>query len=270
MKQSLLPLALLALSTQSFAHAPYVAPNSYIVQGEQTAILSSFAEEPFDAEYAISGFDFSVLPPTAEQQKLTLTEGKALSSATVETAQEGTYQVLGQRKSDLKYAQVAKRWLRVMDVKSTDLAPLAQRDFVLPSEITAKNKQQNVQRIEEITSYFSKNKTTAVRTSSDPTRLVLNYSTHPNQLSTKAPLTLNMSLNQKPVQGLDIQVEQQLTQIGQKLETLKLKSDAKGDVKIAFPSAGQYLITVTTPEQKDQPKLAERSYRSIITVFVAN
>lgn len=268
MKQYLASFALLVLCTQSFAHSPYIAPNSYWVQGEQTAILSAFAEEPFDAEFAISGFDFSVLTPKGQPQKLSLTDAKALSVATVETTVDGTYQVLGQRKSELKYAQVGKRWLRVMDIKSTDLPALEQRSFVLPSEITAKNKQQNVERIEEVTSFFSKNKTSPVHVSTDPTHLVLNYATHPNQLSTKTPLTLNMSLNSKPVQGLAVQVDKQFTQVGQQPAPIKLQSDAKGDVKVIFPAAGQYLITVTTPEQQDQQKLAPRSYRSIVTVSV--
>jgi len=77
-----------------------------------------------------------------------------------------------------------------------------------------------------------------------------------------------MSLNSKPVQGLAVQVDKQFTQVGQQPASIKLQSDAKGDVKVVFPAAGQYLITVTTPEQQDQQKLAPRSYRSIVTVSV--
>lgn len=268
MKQYLLPLVMLAFSSQSFAHAPYVAPNSYIVQGEQTAIFAAFAEEAFDAEYAISGFDFSVLSPQAERQILTLSNDKAVSSATVITPQDGTYQVIGQRKSNLKYALLGKRWLKVIDVKSSDLPPLAQRSFALPSEVSAKNKQKSVERFEEISSFFSKNKTTALQLDTNPKGLSLRYSTHPNQLSSKTPLLLGIQLNAKPVAGLDVRVEKQLTRVGEKTEAIQLQSDAKGQVSIVFPSAGQYVITVSTAEPQEQQQPASQSYRSIVTVWV--
>jgi uncharacterized GH25 family protein len=138
----------------------------------------------------------------------------------------------------------------------------------LPSEITTKNKQQNVKRFEEISSFFSKMKTTPVATSTDAQALALEYSMHPNQLSAQTPLILKMSLNRKPVQGLEVQVEKQVTQIGQQTATIKMLSDAKGQAKIVFPSAGQYVITVESAEPKDQRQLAPQSYRSIVTVLV--
>lgn len=168
MKKIGLACLLSILVANGWAHAPFVAPSSYVVEGGNTAILAGFAEQAFDSEVAIKGFNFKVLTPKGETQELTLSHSKALSLADVKTDQAGTYTVTGLRTGELKYAKVGQRWLRVLDAKAEDLVPLAERHFVTPSEVQAKTQQFTVQRFDQLLSYFSKQQYSTVK--QDPTQ----------------------------------------------------------------------------------------------------
>lgn len=138
-----------------------------------------------DSEVAIKGFNFKVLTPKGETQELTLSHSKALSLADVKTDQAGTYTVTGLRTGELKYAKVGQRWLRVLDAKAEDLVPLAERHFMTPSEVQAKTQQFTVQRVDQLLSYFSKQKQSEVKQERVQQGLRLEFSGHPNQISLK-------------------------------------------------------------------------------------
>ena len=264
----MLVLALSVLSYNAMAHSPFTAPSNYLVNGDNTSILAGFAEHPFDSEVAINGFDFKVINPKGEQQSLSLSNTQSLSTANVNSSVDGTYQIIGKRTANIQYAKDGKRWLRVLDAKGTKVPPLEARQFILPTEITAKHQKFEVQRVDEVLSYFSKYQTSEIQLEQSKAGLNIGYSVHPNLIKVGQPLTMTVSLNQNAISGYQVQVEHQQTDLTQKPETIKLTTDAHGKVVLAFKAAGQYIVTVTSPEQKENSKPDAVTYRTISSLYV--
>lgn len=268
MKKTLLAYAFAVMSMSALAHSPFTAPSNYAVDGANTSILAGFAEHPFDSEVAIRGFEFQVINPKAEVKKLELVSSASLSIANVDSSVDGTYQIIGKRSAAIQYARVGKRWLRVLDAKGTNVPPLNVRSFILPSELNAKHEKFEVQRVDELLSYFSKYKTSDIQPNVSVSGLTLEYSVHPNSMKVGQPLNLTVKLNQKAAASYQVQMEQQQTNIAEKTQPLKLKTDAQGQVTLPFNAAGQYVVTISSPEHQENVKPDAVTYRTILTVFV--
>lgn len=268
MKRTFLAICLSSVVSFAVAHSPFVAPMSYLVNGGHTGILAGFAEQPFDSEVAIKGFDFKVIYPEGEEETLTLTNSKTLSIADIDTAQKGTYQVVGSREGELKYVKLGQRWLRVLDAKSDSVPPLVERQFAVQSEVTDKTPQTLVKRYDQVGSYFTKKEATALQSIVSNHGLTMTFSSHPNQISLQKPVTLKLSLNHQPAVGYQVELEQQPTNGGEQSEAVKLMTNQKGEVVLPFSGVGQYIVTVTSPEQKQTLKPTAETYRSIVSLYV--
>lgn len=268
MKYKILALLLGSITTASMAHSPFVAPNSYLVNGGNTGIIAGFAEQPFDSEVAIRGFDFQVIYPDGEIDDLTLLNSKTMSIADVDTAQAGTYQVIGTRSADIKYAKQGRRWLRVLDAKADAVAPLAERQFTIPSEITAKTPQMSVKRHDVIQSYFTKKSVSPVNTVGMNNGLSLYFSEHPNKITLNQPLTLQVKLQNTPAVNYQVELEKQPMQDSEKVEVIKLITNTKGEVVLPIKMTGQYVVTVISPELKEAQQPDSETYRSIVSFYV--
>ena len=268
MKIFLTGIVLSIFSLNTMAHSPFTAPSNYLVNGNNTSILAGFAEQPFDSEVAIRGFDFKVINPKGEVQKLELSSTESLSTANVNSSLDGTYQVIGERNAAIEYAKIGKRWLRVLDAKGATVPPLDARNFVLPTELTAKHEKFEAQRFENVLSFFSKYKQSDLQANSSKSGLTFAYSLHPNLIRAGQPFTLTVNLNQKAAVGYQVQLEQQQTDLTKKNEVIKLKTDVQGKVVLPFNATGQYIVTITSPEQKENVKPEPLTYRSILSFYV--
>lgn len=261
--------ALVLLTTSfSYAHAPFVAPYQFLVQGGNTAITAGFADAAFDTEVAIRGFEFVQVNPKGEQSKLELTNTKTLSVADLAVPLDGSYQILGQRQGELKYAKVANRWMRVLDAKADNLPPLSEREFIATSEVTAKMLQKTSIRHDEVLTYVSKKVASDLAVIAGRP-LNIKYSLHPNQLSQEKPLLLSAHLNGKIVQGLNVVLEKRINSTSETASKLKASADEKGQLELKFPSPGQYILTLNTPEFKKNGEPEPEIYRTIISLNVA-
>lgn len=268
MKRTFLALSLSLVASIALAHSPFVAPSSYLVNGGQTSIIAGFAEQPFDSEVTIKGFDFKVIYPDGEKDDLTLINSKTMSIADIDTAQKGTYQLVGSRTGELKYVKLGNRWLRVLDARTDAVAPLAERQFAVQSEVTDKTPQTTVKRHDQVTSYFTKKATSKINIPLENHGLSVDFSGHPNQISLQKPFTLKLKLNQQPAVGYQIELEKQPTWDGEKIEVNKLMTNQNGEVVLPFSGVGQYIVTVTSPEQKETVKPDAETYRSIVSLYV--
>lgn len=268
MKKISLACLLSILVANGWAHAPFVAPSNYVVEGGHTAILAGFAEQAFDSEVAIKDFNFKVLTPKGETQELTLSHSKALSLADMKTDQAGTYIVTGLRIGELKYAKVGQRWLRVLDAKAEGLAPLAERHFMTPSEVQAKTQQFTVQRFDQLLSYFSKQQQSELKQEHAQQGLRLEFSGHPNQISLKTPFRVKLNLGNKPASGFQVALEKQATTLGEPEKTIQLETNGLGEVTLPFSAVGQYLVTITSPEQSEKIRPNAQTYRTILSLYV--
>lgn len=269
MKKLILTLAVSLVSVNSFSHAPFVAPSNFVVAGGHTAILAGFAESPFDSEVAIRGFEFNSFNPSGEKKALSLTNIKSLSVADVETAQEGTYQIIGQREAKIKYANLDQRWLRVLDTKGTTLKPLSEREFIAETEITEKTPQVSVNRFDEVVTYFSKAKSSALQNNLHE-NLTLKYSVHPNELKKNQPLILELSVKGKIAKSFNVNVEKQQDQLNTEAISFKTIANDKGKVILNFPESGAYIVTIGSPDMAENVKPKADVYRTIISLNVGD
>ena len=102
----LLISSLLLVSGFSFAHEPYVAPLAYTTEQTQVAIISGYAEEALQSEYALKDAKFEVTSPN--NAKTTVAAESKLGSATVfdlKLPEAGTYSIKTSASYPLKYVQ---------------------------------------------------------------------------------------------------------------------------------------------------------------------
>lgn len=268
-KSVFFPIGFLFATTMAVqAHLPFIAPQSYVVDGNSTSVLAGFAEIPFASEVALRGFSVHLTTPEKTITPLTLNSNKAIAIADIETKTAGTYRIDATRDNTLEYVQVGKKWLRVMDSKASDLKPLAERNFILPSEITAKMKKVTHIRHEQLLTFFSKEKISNEVLTPNSDGLAVAFSQHPNTLQHGQTLTLSLSAQAKAQAGLEVITVKQLTHVDEKEVELKQTTDQKGNVVLAFPQSGQYFIQINSPTVADTVQPAAQSYRLHLAVQV--
>ncbi|MDY6458126.1 DUF4198 domain-containing protein, partial [Acinetobacter faecalis] len=212
--------------------------------------------------------EFSLFNPNGEKKALPLTNTKAVSVADVETSQEGTYQVIGQRKADIKYANLDQRWLRVLDTKDTKLKPLSERDFISELEVNEKTPQVSVKRFDDVITYFSKGKSSKLVKNSEA-NLTLEYSVHPNELKKNQPLMIDLAVKGRVAKNFNVEVEKQHIGLGEKDVVMKTISNNKGKVILNFSETGAYVVTVSSPDTEEKVKPIADVYRTIISLNVS-
>ncbi|OUY06708.1 DUF4198 domain-containing protein [Acinetobacter populi] len=250
------------------AHSPFIAPQAYTIDGDGTAVIGGFAEAPFASEFALSGFAVAVNDPNGQVQQLELKGTKFLTAADAETKAEGTYKITATRENKLEFANVNGKWLRVMESHNEQLPPLAERNFITPAEVTAKIKKVSSTRYEQLIGYFSKAKLTDTVLQANQKGLDVQFSQHPNSLTTAQPLTLTFTVDGKVHKGLDIVAIKQWASVDEKEIEIKQTSNEKGQVQLAFPQAGQYIIEVNSPATAEKAQPAAQTYRLNIALQV--
>ena len=261
-------MLLTTMTAQTMAHAPYTAPIQFWVEGGHTAILAGFAEKPFDSEVAIRGFEFQVVNPKHEVKALELSNVPSMSFASVETNIDGTYQILGQREAPIQYAKHNKKWMRVLDTKGAPVPALTERNYLTAAELTAKTEQISVTRFDEVLSYFTKTSISALQPLNDA-NLHIQYSIHPNLIKANQSLNLLVKTKGKAAQGFKIQIEKRLSQQTETVTEFETYTDQSGQAELTFPEAGQYIVTITSPDEDGKHKPQPETYRSIISLNIA-
>lgn len=258
--------SLSSLSILSHAHTPFLAPQAYVIDGNNTVVTAGFAELPFASEVALKGFSFQATSPQNTTQNLELKETKTLSIADIETKEDGTYQVVATRNNVIEYALFNNKWTRIMESKSEQLPPLAERQFITPQEVPANAQKVKSTRHEQLISFFSKIKTSDLpKTNSQG--LNVGFSTHPNQIKTNTATTLSITLDGKAQANYLVTITKQTTHVDEKPQPIELTSDAKGQVNFNFPQQGQYFIEVNSPAAPKDAKPLENTYRQNLAIY---
>lgn len=261
-------ISMLSAAMLAQAHSPFVAPQAYIVDGNTATVLGGYAEAPFAAEFALSGFALSVTHPTGEVQPLEVKGTKYLTAADVETKAEGTYKVTGTRENALEFAQVNGKWLRVMENHGDTLPPLAERSFITPAEVTKKMKTAKSVRYEQLVGFFSKAKVTNDVLKSTAQGLDVHFSQHPNSLTANQAVNLTVTLNGKAQQGYSVVVLKELATAGEEEFELEQTTNTQGQVQLNLPKAGQYIVEINPPEVSEKVQPAAQSFRQNIAIRV--
>ena len=146
-------------TTLTYAHEPYVAPLSYITSNTQIPVISAYAEQALQAEYALKQPTFNIIQP--DQSKISITSESTLKSASLidlPLPQKGTYQISSKVSFPLKYVQHNKEWKTFFDMPADQAKDIKERDYVIPADFKKVPTLVEVTREWSIQSYVSKKK----------------------------------------------------------------------------------------------------------------
>lgn len=256
MKKSLALLALMC-STTSFAHDPFIAPLAYVTENTQIPVIASYAEDTLIPEYAMKDVKhFQVLDPKQSKHELETSMIKSATLANLELKEQGTYTVSTVASYPLKYVFHDKKWKKLYDISADKAKPLAERDYVIPSDFKKLPKIVDVKRHWLIQSFVTKEKISDVQTVADYP-LAVTFAQHPNQLKANQSVTLTVTQNKQPLHS-QIEIHAKGTQHDQAIE---LSTNALGQANVTFPKAGEYVITVNQPfDEKSKQKPTDQHY----------
>lgn len=254
-----LVLALLACS-YSQAHEPYIAPLSYLTANTQISMLSGYAEEALNAEYALKDVQFSVIQPN--QTQLSIQPQSQLESVTafdLKLPQQGTYTVYGKTSYPIQYVQHNKQWKIFADVAADKVPALSERDYVIPSDFKGKApKKVDTIREWSIQSYVSKTTTSPI--AATPAPIQVTFQTHPNEIVAGQPVQLQLS---KALAHAEVLIRAQGT-TDKQAQTIAVNPN--GTVTVMFPNAGSYLLEVSKKIKSEATP--QNQYYTIISLGV--
>lgn len=262
MKKSLALLALMC-STASFAHEPFLAPSAYVTENAQIPVLASYTEEMLVPEYAMKDVkSFQMIDPKQNKHELETSMIKSATLANLELKEQGTYTVSTVASYPLKYVFHDKKWKKLYDISADKAKPLAERDYMIPSDFKKSPKIVDVKRHWLIQSFVTKEKISDVQTVADYP-LTLTFSQHPNQLKANETLILTVTKNNQPVQA---HIEINKKGYGHE-QASELKTTSQGQAGLTL-KAGEYVITVHQPFDEKSKKKPTDQYYLISTVQV--
>ncbi|CAM4180583.1 DUF4198 domain-containing protein [Acinetobacter pragensis] len=246
-----LVLALLTCS-YSQAHEPYIAPLSFSTANTQMTMLSGYAEEALNTEYALKDIQFTVIQP--DQSQISIQPQSYLESATLfdlKLPEQGTYTVYGKTSYPIQYAQYDKQWKVFVDAAADKAPALSERDYVIPSDFKGKTpKKINTIREWNIQTYISKETTSAIAATPAPIQVA--FQTHPNSIEAGKPVQLQLNKAGKPFAHAEVLIRAQGT-TDKQAQTIAVQ--ANGSVTATFPHAGNYLLEISEkPASKTIPK----------------
>lgn len=253
------------LSTYSYAHDPYVAPLAYLTSNTQIPVLSGYAENAFNSEYALKDASFSILDPL--QQSSNIKVDSSLKSATVFDLKlpiDGTYQISTKTSYPIKYAFHEGLWKPLYELSAKDAGERSNREYLIYEDFPQKKPSQvhEIQREWILESYVSKNKTTPVR--KNPIfPIQVKFSVHPNEIKINQSVFLTIYKSGKTLKDAQVKV---LAQGNNEEQAIELKHVSEQGYELKLPNFGQYRIEVT--EKIDAKQKPQNQYYTIVTLAV--
>ncbi|MBC9228673.1 DUF4198 domain-containing protein [bacterium SPL81] len=261
--KKLLISSLLLVSGFSFAHEPYVSPLAYTTEQTQVAIISGYAEEALQSEYALKDAKFEVTSPN--NTKTTVAAESKLGSATIfdlKLPEVGTYSIKTSASYPLKYVQDQKEWKMFFDMPADKAPAKAERDFVIPSDLKSKKiTPVEITREWTLLTYVSKDKNTPVQANTAP--IQVEFLTHPSELKSNQTVKIKASKANQALAHANVIIRAKGVTDKQ---GISLKTTADGSADLIFAKAGEYLIEVS--EEIDAKQKPSNQFYSIISVAV--
>lgn len=259
----LLIASFVLVSGYSLAHEPYVAPIAYKTEQTQVTVVSGYAEEALNSEYALKNAKFEITAP--DQKKTTIEAASTLNSATVfdlKLPDAGTYNIQTKASYPLKYVQDQKEWKLFFDMAADKAPAKSERDYVIPADLKGK-KFTPVEIIREWTllTYVTKDKSSPVQVNSAP--IQVEFSIHPNELKANQAVKVKISKANHTLANASVVIRAKGATDDQ---AKSLKTDANGNAELVFPASGEYLVEVS--EIVDGKQKPENQFYSIISLFV--
>ncbi len=248
------------------AHYPFVAPLSYQTLNNHTAIIAGFYDNPFASEVAIKNFKFHYHHPNGE--KIAINEAdwantQTLSSYSLENKTDGTYRIRGEKYGNsVSYALDAKQWKTLIQAEpKADTS--AHKNVIYLKDLKKNTPQKTVQNIDIIETFLSRRKISQPVIHHMHEGFDLQFLTHPNALTTSAPIQLKVLDDHQAVANLKVEVLAQTHNFSRAEQVVQtLMTDKDGLVSLNIKQQGQYLLKIDyqQPFEKKAENLKRYKY----------
>ncbi|MDE2420352.1 MAG: DUF4198 domain-containing protein [Gammaproteobacteria bacterium] len=241
---------LLATSSISMAHTPYILPYHFDTTKDIATIQASATEDFFIPDHGISG-DFSVTSPTGATTPISdVTSLKEVTLAQMPLTDNGTYRVTLKAKPRVsKFANIDGRWLSVRPARGgADNKPkeaLSERSYVTPEELAKDAKIIESTSTRTLETYITKGRSSDEVLEVTGKGLEVKLSQNPSEIFLDQGLEFDVLFDGQPVKNQTVEIDQ----VGK--APLEFKTDDKGHVKATFTQAGTYLLEVTYPNDPE-------------------
>ena len=250
-------------TTLTYAHEPYVAPLSYITSNTQIPVISAYAEQALQPEYALKQPTFNIIQP--DQSKISIpseSDLKSVSLIDLPLPQKGTYQISSKVSFPLKYVQHNKEWKTFFDMPADKAKDIKERDYIIPSDFKKSPTPIEITREWSIQSYVSKEEISPLQSIIDAP-IQVEFKTHPNNINAQQPIQITIKKSGQALKNPELVVRAQ----GQEEDdATHVTVDTNGLATLNFPHAGQYLVEVS--EKFNKTAKPTNQYYTIISLGV--
>ncbi|RRS09797.1 DUF4198 domain-containing protein [Pseudoalteromonas sp. J010] len=261
-------VALAAYSPLSEAHRVWIKPSTTVVSGDSEWITfdAAIANGIFNPDhYAYPLERLSALSPSGSKVELkNATKLKYRSVFDIELNQQGTYKVFNQSRS------LVARWTDENGKKhywpgrgKTGSVEAFNKE--VPKTAKDLSVSDVARRLEVFVTLGAPNNTALEPTGKG---LELNPVTHPNDLYTGEPITLQYTMDGEPAKGAEVIVVRQDEKYRDNSQPSKYTTNVKGEVTLTLSEPGMYWFEVEYEDDKAQAPATKRTGSYVTTLEV--
>ncbi|MGC0119679.1 DUF4198 domain-containing protein [Pseudoalteromonas piscicida] len=261
-------VALAAYSPLSEAHRVWIKPSTTVVSGDSEWITfdAAIANGIFNPDhYAYPLERLSALSPSGSKVELqNAAKLKYRSVFDIELNQQGTYKVFNQSRS------LVARWTDENGEKHYwpgrgKVGSVEAFNKEVPKTAKDLSVTDVARRLEVFVTLGAPNNTALKPTGKG---LELNPVTHPNDLYTGEPITLQYTMDGEPAKGAEVIVVRQDEKYRDNSQPSKYTTNAKGEVTLTLSEPGMYWFEVEYEDDKAQAPATKRAGSYVTTLEV--
>jgi hypothetical protein len=285
-------LMVLAPAGVAMAHTPYILPNTFDAERTRVTLQGALTEDDyFNPDIALNAPAYAETLPSGQQVQVTPTATlKDLTVTEAPLIEAGTYRfstgALVTRKT--AFAEVGGKWLSIRQprrprpdgdgdaaVRPSGPGPAAETPSrptrgagspqgtapdgdgpptsIAEADVPADAKRMQVESVMIVETYVSKGAPTDTALHTSGHDLELKPITHPNAVYVDQGFAFQLLVDGQPAANVPVSVYRSGNIYDDRRIAVELKTDAKGNAKVAFSQPGVYLLTTHYPAAARAP-----------------
>ncbi|MFQ3194817.1 MAG: putative GH25 family protein [Colwellia sp.] len=252
-----------AISSQSFAHSRWVLPTHFNLSaenGEWIMVDITASNETFNVDKAMGADLVRIMTPDGKTSRPSSTyKGHRKSVADYFLKESGTYKVTNNSNAAYMTSYTIngdRKWLSVNKAELKGKLPKQAKEI------------QTTYRYSRIESYVTIN-TPSNNFKTDGKLLELVPVTHPSDIAENEKVTFKFLFNGKAQKDVSVEITADGVRYRNDPQTLKLLSNAKGEITFTPQHAGRYLLVAEHQENTPKSALADKQMGSVFLTFEA-
>ena len=252
-----------AISTQAFAHSRWILPTHFNLSaenGEWIMVDITASNETFNVDKAMGADLVKIMTPDGKTSRTSSTfKGHRKSVADYFLKESGTYKITNNSNAAFMTTYEIDGDRKRLSANKAD------RGGKLPKNAKAVQTSYRYSRVE---SYVTMN-TPSNNFKTDGKLLELVPVTHPSDIAENEKVTFAFLFNGKAQKNVSVEITADGVRYRNDPKTLKLLSDAKGEITFTPQHAGRYLLVAEHEETTPKSALADKQMGSVFLTFEA-